>query len=84
MQIIVVAGMCVIALGFLWIVLTLPVAVSIANLESSGMISTDASNTVTFLKIFPAVLTIFIGFSIMAWGWIKAVEEREYGVMLPE
>lgn len=84
MQIIVVAGVCVVGIGFLWIVLTLPVAVSIATLESTGTYSTDASSTIYFLKVFPGVLTLFIGLSILAWGWNKAVEEREFGFPLPD
>jgi len=84
MQIIIVAGMCIFGLGFLWIVLTLPVAVSIATLEATGTYSTDASSTIYFLKVFPGVLTLFIGLSIMAWGWNKSVEEREFGFPLPD
>ncbi len=84
MQIIIVAGISLSCLGFLWVVLTLPVALSIQALENTGALSTDGSSTIYFLKVFPGVLTILIGLSVMAWGWNKSVEEREFGVALPD
>jgi hypothetical protein len=79
-QVIVVAGLTIIFLGFLWIVLTLPVSSMIATGIAKGWFATDMQLTVTFIQILIEALPILIGLCVMAWGWVRTVEERETGI----
>lgn len=79
-QIIVVAGITLFALGFFWLVMTLPALKAIATVENTGVLSDNASSTIYFLKIFPTVILIIAGISVMIWGWNRSVEEREFGI----
>ncbi len=79
MQIIVVAGVCVVLLGLVWMVATLPASYMIEELQISYGFSASASTTMYGLQLFISALPVLIGFGIMAWGFIKNVEERETG-----
>jgi uncharacterized membrane protein len=78
-QIIVVAGISIVIFGFFWLVCTAPVSDIIRLYDSWTGIDADIVSTVTFIRIFISVLPLLFGFSVMAWGWVKTVEERETG-----
>lgn len=82
-QVIVVAGVCVVALGFMLIILTLPVQVMIEAMTDAGTLSSDASSTVYFYQMGFSIIAVLVGLGIIAWGWIKSVEEREFGFSTP-
>lgn len=82
-HIIVVAGLCVVGLSVLWLVLTLPVSAIIQSFTDNGVLSSDAQPTIDFLNLIIAAFGLIAGLSIMAWGFVKSVEEREYGFYTP-
>jgi hypothetical protein len=43
------------------------------------MLESDIASVVTFIRIFISVLPLLAGFGVIAWGWVKTVEERETG-----
>lgn len=79
-QIIVAAGITIAALGLLWIVLTAPISQLIAQnlIQDSDMLG-----TVQFLSVFFGIFCLLAGIGVIAWGWVKTVEEREYGFTTP-
>jgi hypothetical protein len=79
-QIIIGAAVAAIVFGFFWTILTLPASL----LLISNMNSADASQTVAFLNIFIGLMPILMGLLCVAWAFTKAVEEREYGQILPD
>ena len=78
-QVIVVAGLTIVFLGLLWIVLTLPVSAMLAS-QIAIALDSDFQATVLFFQVLIELLPLLIGFSVMAWGWVRTVEERETGV----
>jgi hypothetical protein len=79
-QIILGAAVAAVVFGFFWTILTLPASL----LLISGMNSSDATQTVAFLNIFIGLMPILMGLLCVAWAFTKAVEEREYGQILPD
>jgi len=77
-QVIVVAGLSIVFLGILWIVLTLPLSAMLASTVASGL-GTEYQSTVLFFQVLITALPLLIGLSVMAWGWVRTVEERETG-----
>ncbi len=82
-HIIVVAGLCVVGLSILWLVFTLPVSAIIQKFTEQGVLSSDAQPTVDFLNLIISAFGLIAGLSIMVWGFVKSVEEREYGFYTP-
>jgi hypothetical protein len=79
-QIIIGAAVAAVVFGFFWTILTLP-----GNLLLlSGITSSDANQTVAFLSMFIGLMPILFGLVCVAWAFVKAVEEREYGQTLPD
>ena len=78
-----VAGISIIGLSLLWMVLTFPVSSIIQNFEENNVLSSDAQPTIDFLNLMVVAFGLIAGLSIMVWGFIKSVEEREYGFALP-
>jgi len=78
-QVIVVAGLTIVFLGLLWIVLTLPVSAMLAS-QIAIALDSDFQATVLFFQVLIELLPLLIGFSVIAWGWVRTVEERETGV----
>ncbi len=78
-QIIVVAGVCVIILGLFWMVATLPSSELIDQMTDSYGFNARAAQTIYALRLFISGLPLIIGFGVMAWGFVKNVEEREVG-----
>jgi uncharacterized membrane protein len=78
-QIIVVAGVCVVMLGLVWMVATLPATELLDEMTITYGFSADAAQTVFALRLFISALPLIIGFGVMAWGFVKNVEEREIG-----
>jgi uncharacterized membrane protein len=79
MQIIVVAGVCIVLLGMVWMVTTLPSSYLIEEMQLNYGYSASAATSVYAQKIFISALPLLIGFGVMAWGFIKNNEEREMG-----
>jgi len=79
-QVIVVAGLTIIFMGLLWIVLTLPVSNMIATGIANNWFASDMQSTITFIQVLIEALPILIGLCVMAWGWVRTVEERETGL----
>ena len=79
-HIIIGAGVAAIIFGFFWTVLTLPASL----LLTSNITSSDGQQTVSFLNTFIGLMPILFGLVCVAWGYVKAIEEREYGQMLPD
>jgi len=77
-QVIVVAGLCIVFLGIFWSVLTLPVSAMLASNIAVGL-GTEYQGTVLFLQVLITILPLLIGVSVVAWGWVRTVEERETG-----
>jgi hypothetical protein len=78
-QVIMVAGFTIVALGILWIILTLPASTLIAKGIAEGWFDTDMVNTVLFFQVLIEALPLLVGFCVIAWGWVRTVEERETG-----
>jgi hypothetical protein len=74
------AGAAAVVFGIFWIFLTMPVALLIEG----NFVSTNGQQTVQFINLFVGLMPILFGLVCVAWGYVKAVEEREYGQMLPE
>ena len=77
-QIIVAAGITIVIVGLFWIAATAPVS-SLTALLLGQTLDSDLMGTVFFIDVFIKVLPLLIGLSVTAWGWVKTVEEREYG-----
>jgi hypothetical protein len=67
-------------MSLLWVVLTLPLSQVIATGISNLWFDGDMTSTVTFFQVLIQVFPLLVAFSILAWGWVKTVEERETGV----
>jgi hypothetical protein len=79
MQIIVVAGVCIVLLGLVWMVATLPASSVIEEMQISYGYSSRAALSIYAQQLFISALPLLIGFGVMAWGFLKNVEERETG-----
>lgn len=79
MQIIVVAGVCIVLLGLVFMVATLPASTIMEEMQDSYGFSSRGSSSLFAQKIFIYALPIILGFGVMAWGFLKNVEERETG-----
>ena len=77
-QIIVAAGITIVVCSFFWLVATAPVS-SLIQLYEGQALDADIMGTVLFIQVFISVLPLLIGLGVIAWGWVKTVEEREYG-----
>lgn len=77
-QIIVAAGITIVIASFFWLAATAPVS-SLTALYQGQTLDADIMGTVLFIQTFISVLPLLIGLSVMAWGWVKTVEERETG-----
>jgi hypothetical protein len=82
-HIIVGAGIAVIGLSLFWLVLTLPVSAIIEKFTEQGVLSSDAQPTIDYLHLMIGAFGLIAGLSIMVWGFVKSVEEREYGFYTP-
>jgi hypothetical protein len=78
-QVIIVAGITIVVIGLFWLAATAPVSSIIALYEGQSGLESDIVSTVTFIRIFISVLPLMVGFGVIAWGWVKTVEERETG-----
>jgi len=52
------------------------IATGIAN----NWFASDMQSTITFIQVLIEALPILIGLCVMAWGWVRTVEERETGL----
>ena len=77
-QIIVVAGITIVIIGLFWLAATAPVS-SIIALYEGQTLESDIASVVTFIRIFISVLPLLVGLGVIAWGWVRTVEERETG-----
>jgi len=77
-QIIVVAGITIVVVGLFWVAATAPVS-SLTALYQGQALDSDIMGTVLFIQTFISVLPLLIGLGVIAWGWVKTVEERETG-----
>ncbi len=77
-QIIVVAGITIVVLGLFWLAATAPVS-SLTALYQGQALDADIMGTVLFIQVFISVLPLLIGLGVIAWGWVRTVEERETG-----
>jgi hypothetical protein len=71
------AGLTIFMLGIFWVALTMPMAMIIS--ESVIVYSGTATTVIKFMTLFIDCLPIFIGLGLIAWGFVKSVEERELG-----
>ena len=78
-QVIVVAGLTLLGLSLLWIVLTLPVSSALASVIAQNLFDTDMLLTVQFIQVFIEAFPLLVAVFVMAWGWVRTVEERETG-----
>jgi hypothetical protein len=77
-QILVAAGITIVVFGFFWLVATAPVS-SLIQLYEGQSLDADIVGTMTFINVFISVLPLLVGLGVIAWGWVKTVEERETG-----
>ena len=78
-QIIIVAGMTIVIFGLFWLVCTAPVFGILRLYDSPTGIDSDILGTALFIRIFISVSPLLAGLGVMAWGWVRTVEERETG-----
>jgi hypothetical protein len=78
-QIIIVAGITIVLFGLFWMALTAPISQLTALYQGQTSIDSDIMGTVVFIQTFISILPLLCGFGVIAWGWVKTVEEREYG-----
>jgi hypothetical protein len=78
-QVIIGAGVAAIVFGFFWTIITLPYSL----MADASLVSSDGATTVEFIVTFTGLMPILFGLACVAWGYVKAVEEREYGQTLP-
>ena len=77
-QIIMVAGISIVIFGFFWLAATAPVS-SLTALYQGQTLDSDIAGTVLFIQTFISVLPLLFGSSVIVWGWVRTVEERETG-----
>jgi membrane protease YdiL (CAAX protease family) len=78
-QILIAAGITIVIFGFFWLVATAPVTNLIGLYTDAGGLDADIVGTMTFIDTFIKVLPLLVGLGVIAWGWVRTVEERETG-----
>jgi|GEM_PF-5869853 len=71
------AGITILIIGLLWIGFTLP-ASSMIN-ENMHLYQGTAQTIVRYMTTYINVIPVLIGIGLIAWGFVKSVEERELG-----
>lgn len=79
-QVVVVGAVCLIIVGIFWIVFTMPASAIIDEFGGVSGFASDAQVTVTFIQWAIGGIPIISGILLLAWGFLRTIDERETGV----